>query len=214
MITPDQIRAARALKGWSQTELANRANVAVPSIANIELGKQKPSAQLLDKIYEAFLLGGVEFTPNEGVQKRVNGVVTFRGRSGFLEFVDDVDVTARMHNGAEFLVCNVDEVQFMKWQSQDVLDDHAQNILDAGVKYKIIIKAGDSYMPASSYAEYRWADEGQFYSVPLYIYGDKVGFIAFEDDDVNVFVVQNQTLSDLCRKQFNEMWVRAVGVRL
>lgn len=47
------------------------AQLSTPSLANIALGEQKPSAQMLDKIYEASQLGGVEFTANEGVQKAI-----------------------------------------------------------------------------------------------------------------------------------------------
>ena len=61
MITGPQIRAARGLVGWKQTDLAERAGVAVPTIQNIELGKSGGYASTMAKIEEAFRKGGVIF---------------------------------------------------------------------------------------------------------------------------------------------------------
>lgn len=69
LITADQIRAARALKNWSQTDLAERTGLAVPTIANIELGKQIPGKNTIEKIIDAFTLGGIDFT-DRGVEKK------------------------------------------------------------------------------------------------------------------------------------------------
>src|SRR2546429_9529925 len=38
MITIEQIRAARGLLGWSQTELANRAGLSLPTVKRVEAG--------------------------------------------------------------------------------------------------------------------------------------------------------------------------------
>lgn len=38
MLTPAQVRAARGFLGWSQTELATRADVALQSVKNFERG--------------------------------------------------------------------------------------------------------------------------------------------------------------------------------
>ena len=212
LITSDQIRAARALKNWSQGELARRAGLAVPTIANIELGKQKPSAETIKAIVQAFENGGIEFTSEEGVKKKTSNIQTYRGKAGFAEFFEDIDGTAESLPGGYFCISNMDERDFIKWEGQDIQDKHTERILNSNIRYKIIIREGDTYMPASPYAEYRWARKDQFYSVPLYIYGDKVGIIGFEDDDVHVFVIQHAYIADLCRRQFEEMWNRTLEI--
>ncbi len=64
MITIKQIRAARALLGWSQEELAVKSGVSYPTIARIEAadGKIGGRPDTAAKIISALELAGVEFT--------------------------------------------------------------------------------------------------------------------------------------------------------
>jgi len=61
MITPAQIRAARALLGWKQTDLAARAGVSEISIKNIERGTTDARSSTLSKIETAFAEAGAIF---------------------------------------------------------------------------------------------------------------------------------------------------------
>lgn len=60
VITPRQIRAARALLGWSQAELSERTSVARPTLNRIENGLSDPHASTLRRIEEALLEAGIE----------------------------------------------------------------------------------------------------------------------------------------------------------
>lgn len=66
MITPRQIRAARALLGWSQQQLADRAIVSVNAVARLERGSVDPRLSTLDAVRKALSRGGVEFIPADG----------------------------------------------------------------------------------------------------------------------------------------------------
>ena len=59
MITPAQIRAARALIGWKQADLA--AGVSEMSVKNIERGATDPRSSTLDAVQSAFGEAGVVF---------------------------------------------------------------------------------------------------------------------------------------------------------
>lgn len=61
MITPAQIRAARALIGWRQADLAKKSGISEISIKNIERGSTDPRASTLAAIQDAFAKAGVEF---------------------------------------------------------------------------------------------------------------------------------------------------------
>ena len=61
MITPSQIRAARALLGWKQTDLAKAAEVSEISVKNIERGATDARGSTLGKIQSAFVAAGVQF---------------------------------------------------------------------------------------------------------------------------------------------------------
>jgi len=61
-LTPAQCRAARALLGWSQEELVERAGVSKKTIADLERGAtQLPRTQTLAQITKAFEAAGIEF---------------------------------------------------------------------------------------------------------------------------------------------------------
>lgn len=61
MIQPGQIRAARALIGWKQSDLAAASGVSEISIKNIERGATDARASTLSAIQDAFLKAGVVF---------------------------------------------------------------------------------------------------------------------------------------------------------
>lgn len=61
MITPAQIRAARALLGWKQTDLAERSGVSEISIKNIERSATDPRSSTLGALERAFNDAGLVF---------------------------------------------------------------------------------------------------------------------------------------------------------
>jgi DNA-binding XRE family transcriptional regulator len=67
LISVEQIRAARGLLGWSQTKLAERAGLSLPTVKRVEAEKgPKVSAAARDKLQRAFESGGVEFINEDG----------------------------------------------------------------------------------------------------------------------------------------------------
>lgn len=66
MITPAQIRAARALIGWIQSDLAEKAGLSLTGLNNIEGGSADPRTSTLTAIRDALEKAGVEFIPENG----------------------------------------------------------------------------------------------------------------------------------------------------
>jgi len=69
-ITGAQIRAARALLGWSQFELSRQSGVSEISIQRIEKGRIQPREPTQAAIAKAFIKGGLEFVDSVGVLLR------------------------------------------------------------------------------------------------------------------------------------------------
>ena len=69
MLHPAQIRAARALLGWHQSELARRAKIGLATIQRLEQGPDGPvmaHVATVVRITECFAKAGVQFLePNE-----------------------------------------------------------------------------------------------------------------------------------------------------
>jgi transcriptional regulator with XRE-family HTH domain len=59
MLTPDQIRAARALLGWKQSDLASASGVSTVAVKNIEAGRSDARGSTLAKLEKAFNEAGV-----------------------------------------------------------------------------------------------------------------------------------------------------------
>ena len=68
MITIAQLRAARALLGWSQDDLAKASGVSKPTIARLETGSGSLGgyAETRDKLLRACEDAGIAFLPENG----------------------------------------------------------------------------------------------------------------------------------------------------
>ena len=66
-ITIEQLRAARGLLGWSQTELALRAGLSLPTVKRLEGGfGPRVSNDARTKLQKALEAAGVEFIDENG----------------------------------------------------------------------------------------------------------------------------------------------------
>jgi len=66
VITPSQCRAARGLLEWSQQELANRAEVGVVTVHQLEASISQPRRATLQAIRRAFEMAGVQLIDENG----------------------------------------------------------------------------------------------------------------------------------------------------
>jgi len=70
MVNVQQMRAARALLGWSQEDLATRAGLGRRAVADIErqVGRPEgPHGRTLERIDAAFQEAGITFVNEDGV---------------------------------------------------------------------------------------------------------------------------------------------------
>ncbi len=212
-ISSVQSTAARALLGISLQKASEETGVNKNSISRFERGDgylKEDNHRTLKEYYEA---GGIEFLDYDGVRR--NPVGTFRelsGVEGFSEFMDDVYKTAKNHPEKEIVVSNVNEKHFTKWFSVNK-DNYLKNMSDlheeTPITFKILLEAGDDYFLASDYAEYRWIDKQLFGAVPFYSYGDKTALLLFKDQSVNIFILNNQEITESFRKSFLALWKTA-----
>ena len=206
MPTIEQIRAARALIGWSQGDLAEHAGLSQTGIARIENGTNHPNSTTLDKIRDAFDKADVEFIDDTGVTKRPEGkVTTLYGHEGFVTFLKDVYETLKETDDRMVVVNNVSEDQFLKWE-EDYAETHEQRMASLEARYKIIVEEGDSNFTASQYAEYRWVPSQSFSNISYYIYANVAALIYFTEEDVKVYTIQSKAIADFFREEFDKTW--------
>jgi len=71
MITPRQVRAARALLGWSQQDLADKAIISLNAVTRLERGQVDPRVSTLEALERVLTRAGIEFlldSSGEGVK--------------------------------------------------------------------------------------------------------------------------------------------------
>ena len=67
MVTVEQLRAARGLLGWSQSELAARASLSLPTVKRLEAGfGRRVSDEARGKLRRAIEAAGIEFIEENG----------------------------------------------------------------------------------------------------------------------------------------------------
>jgi len=67
MLTIEQLRGARGLLGWSQSKLAARAGLSLPTVKRVEAGLgPRVSDEARTKLRRALEIAGVEFIDENG----------------------------------------------------------------------------------------------------------------------------------------------------
>lgn len=204
LITADQIRAARALKNWSQTDLADRTGLAVPTIANIELGKQIPGKNTIEKIIDAFSIGGINFTEN-GVEFDRKEIYSLTGLGKFKHLLEDAIRTleAKPPKEREFLVFSADH-------SRTSEDEVAlfQEMHDRGITNKIIVSDKGKILEEipqqlKSIDKKYFDDRGA-----VFVFADRVAFYTARDEEnpPTTLVITNERIAETYRKMFHFMW--------
>lgn len=213
MPTIAQIRAARALLDWSQSDLADNAGLSQTGIARIENGTNKPNSRTIEKIHTAFDHFDIEFISDNGVRKRTGEIKTLKGQSGFRSFMDDVYETLKI-NGGEIAVSNVDENNWIKWMGEEEYKIHSARMKDLGVKInsRILVKEGDDFFIASEFAKYRWFPQELFNDQSIYVYNNKMALITFSDDDVKVMILNNTEFAESFKILFDIAW-KSVAIK-
>lgn len=207
LITPAQIRAARALLEWSGRDLAARLKVSPATISMIESGHNTGSVDTLTAMMAEFTRAGIEFLPNDGVARKQASVLEYKGAEGFRAFMDDVYETAR-DIGGDICLHNAQPTYWDKWLGKDWGKMHIPRMLEIKNKYTLRITCPyrEDMQVSRTYAEYRWIPNSLFNDRGIYCYGSKLAFLNFEQNFVQILVINQPEFADGFRGMFNIMW--------
>lgn len=194
------IRAARGALDWSQTELAEQADVHFQTIVSIEKGASSPSSTTLSKIRQAFERNGLEI---EGDNLRLNkkAIYEIEHNNWYLELLDDVYKTLKDKpiEEKEVLIGFASN----KKSSEDVIKKWKE-IRNAQIKMKTLVCEGDTYL-MGGLDEYRYVSEQFFTNYVQIIYADKVAFSSKTHE--KAIVIRDSFLAGSMRKQFEAFWI-------
>src|SRR5208282_1509346 len=92
-VSPSQLKAARALLGWSQRDLAQRAGVALSTLADFERGSREPIQNNLQAMVMSLEKEGISFSEDGAVRGKppTPSPAAPKGRTPF-RFIDETDL--------------------------------------------------------------------------------------------------------------------------
>lgn len=211
-LSPSQCRAARALLDWGQPDLAKRSGMHVQTISSFENETGTPTQRTLLRIQETLELAGIEFIEHDGIRRRYSEICRFSGASGFESFLDDVYETAITHGTEEsptqVYLSNVVHQNWVKWMGPKKWENHVkrmtkdQRLMDV----RIIVKEGDHNFPAQAYSKYKWFPESIFNEKSFYSYHDKLAFLDFSDNSVDITIMRQPDFAQGYRRLFDIAW--------
>ncbi len=180
MINIAQIRAARALLDWSQSDLADQAGLSQTGIARIENGTNKPNSSTINKILMAFDNADIEFIGETGVKKRAGEIITLHGRLGFQKMMDDV-YEAATKGDANICLFNGMPSKFIEWLGQEWYAMHVERMRKISVPFsiEIVVDSNENQFIASDFAQYKKFPSALFRQKTFYAYGSKLAFMHF-----------------------------------
>jgi len=120
MATLQQIKAARALLNWKQSDLATASGISVPAIAKIEAGDGNPRQTTMMALRQAFENSGVDFLGDHGVDQRKEpfSIQVLYGRDGIFKIWEDINKVYAQ--GGELLLNNLDERIYIKLYGKEM----------------------------------------------------------------------------------------------
>jgi transcriptional regulator with XRE-family HTH domain len=212
-ISSKQIRAARGLLNISQKELAEKAQLSINSLNNIEREVGSPRMDSLKAIEDALAFLGIEFLDKDGV--RLAGeelkIKRIEGTDLVTRFYDEILRAYPTGNG-EVLVMGKDNSR---------LHHHDPELLQAYSKYEEVALKNDIRERAlfldgdtnflSRRNVYRWVPRELFSEVPMMIFGNNVAILLW-GPPTRMIIIRNPGIAQTFRRQFDIIWSLAKPV--
>jgi len=203
------IRAARILVDWDAGDLAKQIGMSRVAIQNIERGDARPKAETMDKIVHAFFDVGIEFTENEGLRRRPEGIEIFEGPERFDEFYDFLYEHLK-RNGGEVCLNVADERLLSQYRKDPgVHYKRMKALCDNGMIKSFRILATESKF-APTYSTYKWQSGAGISPTAFYAFGDCLALISFVHTPAPyVVVLKSPPLAAAYRQAFDGAWATA-----
>ena len=213
-ISSRQIRAARGLLGLSQKELAEKADLSINSLNNIEREVGSPRTDSLHAVRDALMKEGVEFLDKDGV--RFSGeqleIDKVEGPH-ILEALYDEMLKAYPSGNGQILVMGKDNSRFHHLDNIELLMAYkkfeAVAIKNNIIERALFLENDTNFLGIRN--NYRWVPKELFGKVPMTIYGNNVAIILW-GPPVRMVIIRNPGIAETFRHHFEAIWSLAKPV--
>lgn len=205
-ITTAQIRGARGILNWSQSDLAERTGISATSIGSIENGQTSPRASTMTQIRRAFESSGIEFLPGSGIRLKNESIEILEGPDSIDDLLDDIYGTLST-TGGEVMIYGLEEKTDPGTEEHRKIKKHLDRILAANITERIILKKGDrNFMAPKEF--YRWIDQDHFSPYPFILYAEKLAMINWGPPE-KVLIIDSPLYAQTFKKIFDLVWMQA-----
>ena len=205
-ITTAQMRGARGLLNWSQSELSKRTGISTTSIGNIEAGNTQPREATMKLIRQAFENSAIEFIGTEGMRVKNDNIYSIEGNDALDRLLDDIYSTLAS-TGGEVLGFGVEEKTELTSAEHQKISTHLEKLKNANITERLIIRQGDTNLMAPM--EFYKSIPAEYFSPhPFYIYGDKIALINWSETP-KIFIINSSLFVDTFTRAFNFLWDNA-----
>lgn len=206
MITPHQIRAARAILEWSIDDLAKKTGLNRDTIHNIEKGRVLARQASAEKIKQVFLDNGIEFIGERGVAQANENYRILEGPDCYLRLLDEVYHSLAGKKGAEVLFFCVDdsvspkEVVEMNWR-----------ILNAGIKCRYLCPEKPKRIDYNP-DDYRCIPKKFYLNNVVLVFGNKTATV--RKDRKSALIVRDKENANFMRGLFELIWKNSSKLKI
>lgn len=198
----EQVRAARAILGWSLDKLQDATGLHKNSLRNIEDGGSKARAATEEALKGVFEENGIELVDG-GARRKSNVIQVMDGSQAYPRLLDDIFYATR--DGSEVLWFCADD------SNPRVGEIEAEErIRSSGTRFRCLVEAGTETI-RWELSEYRQIPTEYFNHDLQVIYGHKVAQLI--NGGEKILIIDNASLARTERNKFNMIWVAARPVR-
>ncbi len=208
MITIEQIRAARGLINWSQSDLAGKTGLSMNAISNMEKGQSTPRVDTIQLIQSALEKAGVEFLSGMGVRLKgeVFEIEKIEGDNLVTKQLEDM-LAHLLDTGKKEIVFNGLDNQRLEGLFPGmgaVYNDYFKLFKKHQFVQKVLLKEGDTNFVAPE-NHYRWISEQLFGEIPYGVYGDTTSLFLW-GPPLRLVQIRNAAIAETFRRQFYALW--------
>lgn len=201
MITPTQMRAARAMLDVPQGHVADHLGIAANTLSKIESGQSDVSMSRNAEIQKFYEREGIAFTENDGIYRNENPIFFVEGNTHentYLQVLEDVLEHLEEEKDPELLIMYADDKV-----SPSRVNDMYREIRRRGIKMRQLIQEGNTHI-MGPLNEYRYIPKEFFINRVTLVYSNR---IANETSNVlRASIRVDKINAEIQRNLFNMLW--------
>ncbi|HAX90734.1 MAG TPA: hypothetical protein DCY07_00800 [Rhodospirillaceae bacterium] len=211
VIHATQVKAARALLGLSQEELACMTGLSITTIRKIENGEISPRSTTMSAIRTAVEDSGWEFIYPEGIRRRQDSVVTLEGPDSTDLFFKDMLDTIRQ-KGGEIYGSLTSQDMFLRSLGAHVKSNADRLLrLNELTHIKCLLSEQDEMPVLLPSYQFKTVSKRNMSAVPYFVYGGKQVIVIPEGrEQFSYYLFNKATMAQKYMAQFLDLWEDAI----